>query len=769
MGYNIEECVNIDFNSFLHKDDLADFINQFRRLYNDTEGNGIIEFRIKHKNGKYFWNESSCYFYKSEIDDKKFLVLNNRNINERKEAELKLKEKNEEYLSVNEELKQANEELITSNEQAIENFEHHLFLLDNMVNGVLYIDSSGLISYMNPAAEKLLGLHLSQISKTKNALQFLNAIDSNETPIKQDLLPTNIVFSTAAPINDFVMGFENSITKQFHWINLNIIPKNKKFKDNKYQIFVTFEDISNLKQINSDLSKSKIEAENYAKQYKLLFDNLTIGLALHELICNDSGTPVDYRFININKAFEDLTGLKAELVVGKTVKEVMPDIEDYWIETYGKVAINHETIHYENYAQPLNKHFKVAAFSPQHMHFAVLVEDVTQKKQYEEDLKIAKEKAEESDRLKSAFLANMSHEIRTPMNGILGFSELLSKPGLTDERKVYYSKIVNECCNQLLNVVNDILDISKIESGIIDIKNEKVNVNNLINDLYTFYKPQTSNKNISLFINKELSEYQSEISTDKNRLRQILMNLVNNAIKFTTTGHIKFGYYYENKYLKFFVEDTGIGIDKDKHTIIFEHFRQVETNLAKNYGGTGLGLSISQKLVEVLGGEIGIESEINKGTTFWFTIPYNPIKKNIISQNFEHINMDNKITILVAEDEDVNFLYIEEVLMDSEVELIHTENGQEAITICKENPNIDLILMDIKMPVLNGIEATKQIKAFRNDIIIIAQTAYAMSNDKDIAMNAGCDAYLTKPINPRELISIIDNYKESILERKKNK
>jgi PAS domain S-box-containing protein len=375
-------------------------------------------------------------------------------------------------------------------------------------------------------------------------------------------------------------------------------------------------------------------------------------------------------------------------------------------------------------------------------------------------LETAKKKAEESERLKSAFLANMSHEIRTPMNGIIGFSEMYLKSGLSDKKRNFIAKIVIDSGKQLLNLINDILDISKIETGDITITTEEMNLNDLIMELYAFFKPQSANKSLKLIPYKNLPDDESEIWADTFRLKQVLVNLLNNAFKFTHEGYIKFGYEYNENTLKFFVEDTGIGIADDRLESIFERFRQAETTTSRMYGGTGLGLSISQKLVELMGGKINVESEKNKGSVFRFTIAYQPVhEKEKSTSNEKIIRTENIFTILVVEDEEVNYLYIEEILPEKDVSLILSRDGKEAVEICKNNPAIDLVLMDIKLPVMNGYDATRAIKKIRPTLPVIAQTAYVLPGDKEKALDAGCDGYLPKPLDADELYTIVDKYK----------
>ncbi len=375
------------------------------------------------------------------------------------------------------------------------------------------------------------------------------------------------------------------------------------------------------------------------------------------------------------------------------------------------------------------------------------------------ELQEAKEVAEKSDRLKSAFLANMSHEIRTPMNGIIGFSQMLNQEDLTPEKRAYYIKIVVDSSQQLLSIVNDILDISMLETGQVKVMREKVKLNELLKDLFTIYQPQAKKNGLELEWKSKASTDDCTMITDGTRLRQILQNILNNAIKFTTNGHIEYGYTCQKGVVKFFVKDTGVGIAPGDMENIFDRFFQEEMEITRQYGGTGLGLSISKNLVELLGGQIWVESTKNMGSTFYFTLPLEqaeamPREDNMASKT----ETSKQFTILVAEDEELNYLYIEEVLSSLDVHLLHARNGHEALSISKEHPEIDLVLMDLKMPKLNGHEAAKQIRELYPKLPIVAQTAYAMTGDKEKTMDAGFDDYISKPMNPDKLIEVVEKF-----------
>jgi signal transduction histidine kinase len=397
-------------------------------------------------------------------------------------------------------------------------------------------------------------------------------------------------------------------------------------------------------------------------------------------------------------------------------------------------------------------------------HFIAVKEDITERKQVEYELKKAKEHAEESDRLKSAFLANMSHEIRTPMNGILGFTELLKEPKLAGEEQQEYIRIIEKSGARMLNIINDIISISKVESGQVEISLSETNVNELIEYLYTFFTPEAKQKGIQLSLKNQLNSKEATIKTDREKMYAILTNLVKNAIKFTDDGAIEFGYTKKGDYLEFFVKDTGKGISKSHKKIIFERFRQVNESISRTHDGSGLGLTISKAYVEMLGGKIRVESEEGKGSTFYFTIPYITEKLNedkIIKEDFPIKKIDNQIKdlkVLIVEDDEISKLLMTIAIKKFSKEIVKVSTGIDAINACRNNPDIDLVMMDINMPEMGGYEATKQIREFNKDLIIIAQTANGLSSDRDEALAAGCTDYISKPVNIAALTELLQKY-----------
>lgn len=539
------------------------------------------------------------------------------------------------------------------------------------------------------------------------------------------------------------------------------------------EIVTVFKNVTKLKEAeeklklqNTELRKAKIIAEESENRL------LTYINSIPDIVCYKDGEGKWLLANNADLKLFNLTGINYINKTDKELAEYTPEIykdafrncilsdESAWKNK--KLSRGIENIPLTNGSFKTYDVYKIPLFytNGERKGLAVIGRDITNLKMTEKELIKAKEHAEESDRLKTAFLNNMSHEIRTPMNGIIGFSKLLARPGKTDTEREKYGEIIVKSSEQLLQLVNDILDIAKIEANEINIKNEEINLHEFCNEIISLYQIEAQKKNIILSVDK--SKIPEEIiSADLMKLRQIFNNLLNNALKFTDKGSIEISCKISEENIIFSVKDSGIGIKKDLQESIFNRFRQVEPTSNKNYGGTGLGLAICKGLADKMHGTIWVESILGEGSNFKLSLPYRPIKKlkpetqNIKTEKLRDIE---KIKILIAEDEQINYLYISEVLSSINANLIHAYNGRDAVDYVKNHNDIDIILMDIKMPIMNGYDATREIKQIAPNIPVIALTAHAFIEDKDKAFEVGCNDFLTKPINEKVLFECIKKH-----------
>ncbi|WP_298546319.1 transporter substrate-binding domain-containing protein [uncultured Aquimarina sp.] len=383
-------------------------------------------------------------------------------------------------------------------------------------------------------------------------------------------------------------------------------------------------------------------------------------------------------------------------------------------------------------------------------------------KQKTRELQIAKDKAEESNRIKTNFIQNISHEIRTPMNGIMGFSELLKSDSLTPEERKEYTEIIIDSGKDLITSVDDILEISLLETKQSKLRFTETNLNELLLKLVSEYIHKAKEKNLTIHLENEIPEEKNIIITDKSKLYKILNNLIDNGIKFTNAGSITIFSYLVEDSIEISLKDTGIGIKQKDQDIIFKSFSQSEKEISKNFGGLGLGLAIAKQYTDLIGGKISFVSKENEGSAFLLKIPYTPMQNNAESSTNKEGNIiPEKHVVLIAEDGEINFLFLKTVLtkmIDFEFVIYRAKNGKEAVEICEDNDKIDLVLMDIKMPVMDGYDATKRIKKMRPDLPVVAQTAYSTEEDIERALAAGCDDFVAKPVDRKILRPILDKY-----------
>ncbi|GAO31878.1 hypothetical protein JCM15548_14283 [Geofilum rubicundum JCM 15548] len=628
-------------------------------------------------------------------------------------------------------------------------------------------DKNGLVVKMNPIAEKLCGWTLTD-ARERPLTEIFHIVNADTrklviNPVHQVLQDGNIV----GLANHTVLISKNGTEYQIADSAAPIKNRNGEISG----VVLVFSDVT------EQYAAEKQIRDNQTR-FKNLLEHLEAGIVVH---APDSS--VKYS----NPRACEILGLSPHQMRGKTGIDPTWKFVDEWglplpVEKYPVNQIKTTQQPIKNIiggiCLPDNNSIIWVTINgiPSFDHKGQLAEiiisffDITERKQINEELLAAKLKAEESDQLKSAFLANMSHEIRTPMNGILGFADLLKQPGLKGEKQQSYIQIIQKSGVRMLNIINNIIDISKIESGLMKLDINESNVNKQIEYIYAFFKPEAQAKGLQLWVVSTLPAAEVNIRTDREKLYAILTNLIKNALKHTHEGTIEFGYELKtcngSPELEFFVKDTGVGIPKDRQEAIFHRFVQADIADKMAYQGAGLGLAISKAYVEMLGGKIWVHSEEAKGTTFYFTLPYNAEtesgsvvescgKSVMTSENSEHLR---KLTILIAEDDVVSQILLEKMVKSLAKTIIKTQNGVEAVEACRDHPDIDLVLMDIKMPLMNGYEATRRIRHFNKEVIIIAQTAYGLTGDRKKSIEAGCNDYISKPINAAHLRAMIQKY-----------
>lgn len=507
---------------------------------------------------------------------------------------------------------------------------------------------------------------------------------------------------------------------------------------------------------NQELKLAKDKAQENEDFIASVIENIPDMIFVKDAVTNN--------YVLVNKAVEEHMGWTRAELIGKNESDFFPPaLAKVLLEQCQRALDTNSILQFEETLPTKlglrlfnTKKIPVLDHNGQPKYLLGVSEDITEKKAVERELIEAKEKAEESNRLKVAFLQNISHEIRTPMNAICGFTSLMTEPDLSLKQKTDYSCIVRNNCDQLLTIITDVLTISSVETKQLEVNRQEVDLTMLMEELTHIFKPTATSLSLDFINSTDLPKDRSVVLTDKTKLTQILTNLLTNALKFTKVGNIEINCHLENQQLVFFVKDTGIGFNPEIKDTIFERFRQANDEINKLYGGTGLGLAISKAFVELLGGNISVESDLGKGSVFQFTLPYEPAVVTK-TETKEPIVWNTGFTILVAEDEDVNYLFLETLLQPMNWKLIRARNGQEAVDLARTDESIHLILMDIRMPILDGYQAAMAIKEFRPDLPILAQTAYA--NDYEIEKyRTVFDDYMTKPLRIQVLKQKISKF-----------
>ncbi len=511
--------------------------------------------------------------------------------------------------------------------------------------------------------------------------------------------------------------------------------------------------------VSIDISKRKQAEHNYYVLSKAI-KNSPIGV----LITSPEGL-IEF----LNPEFERISGKSNEELLGRTFHpfiemEASPLKESIEDALKGKVFQEERSLKLYK-TQPNWYSLSVAPVFNRNgtvAHIIFVFDDINQRKEYEKEIVIAKTNAEESDKLKTAFLSNLSHEIRTPLNAILGFSSLLNNSTITIEDKVDIPSQLVTHSNILLEIINDLIDISAIETNQLIVNKGECQLNQLLIKTFNEFVKTNGKRSLKTYIKPGVMEESFTILTDSARLSQVIRHLLSNALKFTDNGFVEFGYTFKDPgTLLFYVIDTGVGLDKDEQDFVFNPFRQADDSKTRTYSGLGLGLAISKNIIERLGGKIWVNSTKGEGSTFYFTLPYIPVRTKfdeVVFPEKENLSFNwSDKTIMVADDIDSNFRFIQTLLKPTGVNLLWAKNGKEAISIVEDN-NIDLVLMDIVMPEMDGFEATKRIKQIKNHVTVICQTAYPSPENKMAGIECGMDKFLSKPIAVQSMMEIINDY-----------
>ena len=707
LGWSIGELKSRLWMEFVHPDDQISTENVKSVI---IEGHEVFQYenRFLCRDGSFKWLSWNSHPYPEE----EIMVAVARDITEYKKAVEAIRQSEKDYRT----------------------------LINGMAETVWIIDTDGHLLDVNKAAINLLGYSREELIKIG-----LKGIDAHFQP------------------------------KEISELALKMI-------DDKFQIFETLHRTRNGKIIPVEISSSLIkyrgkqailsiarditERKLTESQLRLLsrsVEQSPVGI----LVTNREGI-IEY----INSAFARMSGYPASEALGKNPRILKSGKQDDAV--YKKMW---DTIlsGKEWHGELMNKnksgelYWSDVSISPvfntagEITHFVSIREEISEKKKMIEDLIAAKNKAEESDRLKSAFLANMSHEIRTPMNGILGFTDLLKEPQLSGKDREHFIQIIETSGHRMLSTINDLIDISKIESGIVELELSGVNVHEQLMLLYSFFIPEATHKGLNLIYRTDKTTENLVMVSDKMKVVAIITNLLKNAIKYTLEGTVEFGFRVENDDVLFFVSDTGIGIEKSRQQAVFERFIQEDISISRAFEGSGLGLAISKAYVEMLGGQIWVESEKGRGSDFYFllpirkeeaVLPLQPVKNEMEKQT----DVLQQLTILVAEDDEVGRMFLSTILEKRCKNLLFASNGLEAVQTFNENPGIDLILMDIRMPLLDGYKATQKIRETNQNVVIVAQTAYAMAGDKEKSLEAGCNDHITKPLNRKLLMELIEKH-----------
>ncbi|MCF8374555.1 MAG: PAS domain S-box protein [Bacteroidales bacterium] len=632
-------------------------------------------------------------------------------------------------------------------EQDLRESEERFRALSNATNEAVFISKKGICIETNKAATDMFGYSYTE----------LIGIFGTDViaPESKEFVKQNMLSGYSEPYE--AIGLRKDGSKFYG----EFLGKMFKFRGQNVRI-TTVRDLTKRKKAELALTKSLHE-------YQALSDNLPLGIYRSSM---------DGKIIACNPAFVSIFGFeKEELLKSVSSNDLYKNISDRHkflelIEKGNKVkSYQTELLRKDGSSFWASINAQIMFDETNNPEFIDgIIEDITERRKIQTEIEKSREKAEESDRLKSAFLANMSHEIRTPMNAILGFSELLGEPDITPNEQQEYIDLIRSNGTILLRIIGDIMDFARIEARELKMQFELCNIDVCLKSVIanTQSTIQKKEKDLNIIFKPPDQFKAPQLATDPERFKQIFTNLMDNAEKFTRSGEIVCGYSLEkdskhNNHLKFYVHDTGIGIPNDKLEVIFDRFRQVDDSHTRLFGGTGLGLSITKKLVEALDGEIWVESEIGVGTVFFVRLPFKQKIETPTQDAEKPTEQDgvydwSKNLILVVEDVPSNYLYLEKLLKFTKARLVWAQDGKMAIEKFDENPNFDLVIMDINLPEINGMDVTRYIRSKNSEIPVIAQTAYARETDKQDCLDAGCNDFITKPIKKKVFFDVLANY-----------
>jgi len=720
-GYTLEEAKRQNLGEIFTPDSYALVLKKFEEHIKiektgkaDPHRSESLELEEYHKLGHTVWLEVNLSFMRDEKMNPIAIIAISRDITEKKKLLLALNESEEKY-----------RELFELNREGI----------------IIFMLKEGFpVIEVNEAVCKIVGYE-------KETMMHLNPL-LKEKGISEELINQRI-----------------SIIKEKGFLTVETIIFHKNGQEIPVRIdfqLISYKEESAVQSTIIDITEIKAaeaESQQLELDYTEIFNSTRDAIFIHDA---QTGKITD-----ANKATYELYGYnnKEDVImqtVGKFSSALLPYTDEFAIEIIKKVMNGHPQ-KFEWHAKKSNGtlfwvevSLSSTSIGGENRVLAV-VRDISERKEAESRIIAAKNEALEKNLLKSAFLANMSHDMRTPLNAILGFSKIIAEDQIEENNKKQYMSIIESSGKQLLTIINDLIDITKIEANQLQIKKEKTCLNEIILELYIQTKIGLKNKNVELQYNLGFEDDLSYIITDNIRLRQILNNLISNATKFTENGMISFGYAKKGNEIEFYVEDTGAGIPQESQKLIFERYKQLDNQMEIKTRGFGLGLAISRSLVELLGGKIWVESETGKGSRFIFTLPYitdEMAEENVIEAD-QNLSAFNGSVFLVVDDEWVNYMYLRELLLIKGINILYANNGLDAVRQAQSNPDIKLVLMDIRMPVMNGFEAAAEIRKMYPEIPIVFQTAFALTDEKQKIIDKGFDGILFKPIKAADLYNLV--------------